>query len=130
MDHRQAGTTKARRKASERAAREEFKAHDDGEGTITIEHANAVPCPPGFGRALVDITAELQGAYEAFPVFNSGHEGLGVIEEEFIELRDEIFWGLKQAANPTAHRQKMRDEAVQLAAMAIRFMLDVCENPE
>jgi hypothetical protein len=52
----------------------------------------------------------------------SGHEGLAVIEEEFLELRLEVFWGKDPA--------KLREEAVQLAAMALRFLCDIAKRPE
>jgi len=66
--------------------------------------------------------------------FNSTHEGLAVIEEEFLELRDEVFWGEKRCkaefggANDweAAHRIKMRDEAIQTICMLVRFVQECC----
>lgn len=66
-------------------------------------------------RAMKLVLDELDQAEEKFGPFHSRHEGIAVIEEEFLELRDEVFWG-----DPT----KAKDEAVQLAAMALRFLVD------
>ena len=54
--------------------------------------------------------------------FHSGHEGYAVIKEEVDELWDEI---KEQHASPAC----LRTEAVHVAAMALRFLVDVCENP-
>ena len=70
-----------------------------------------------------DVLEELQSAEQAFRPMYSGHEGLAIIEEEFIELRTEVF--IKQKNRDV---QKMYKEAKQLAAMAIRFMVDVCDE--
>jgi hypothetical protein len=73
--------------------------------------------------------------YQKF--FNSTHEGYGVLMEEVKELEDEIFFGEKRAKNEAAklgvnldavrqhtariHRERIRTEAIQVAAMAIRI---------
>ena len=67
-----------------------------------------------------------QEAYDAatkFPPFNSAHEGLAVVLEEFEELKAEVF--KKQSEYDLV---KMRWEAVQLGAMAVRFIHDVLES--
>lgn len=51
----------------------------------------------------------------------SAHEGYAVILEELDELWDEI-----KAQTPD--RSKMRKEALQVAAMALRFVEDVCDK--
>ncbi len=67
-----------------------------------------------------DIEAEYTNARHKFPTeFNSYHEGYAIIKEELDELWDEIKgdqWNLK-----------LRDEAIQVAAMAIRFIIDCCK---
>lgn len=69
--------------------------------------------------------------------FNSAHEGYAVLLEEVEELKREVFWGrIDDGLNhsPADHaehrRQRMRAEAVQVAAMALRFIEDVCDAAE
>lgn len=77
--------------------------------------------PSKFPDAAVfmDVADELAGARQSFPVFNGAHEGYAVILEELDELWDEV----KSKGRTNA---RMYEEARQVAAMAIRFMLDVC----
>lgn len=74
------------------------------------------------------VVDELDWANERFGSFASKHEGLAVVEEEFLELRDEIFWGRNRvsiADDPDArHLYEIQVEAKQLAAMAIRLLMD------
>ena len=60
-------------------------------------------------------------ATRKFPKFNSAHEGYAVILEKLDELWNEV------KAN---HRPEAVKEAVQVAAMAVRFILDAGETPE
>ena len=64
---------------------------------------------------VMEVIAELDRATEKFGPFASPHEGIAIIEEEFLELRDAVFHGTPGEA---------RSEAVQVAAMAIRFLID------
>lgn len=59
---------------------------------------------------------ELARARENFPPFNSAHEGYAVILEELDEA-----WEAIKVNNIEAARQ----EIVQVAAMALRFLVDV-----
>ena len=64
---------------------------------------------------------EVVGAQAKFPrPFNSAHEGIAVIREEFDELWDEIKGNKAEGA-----RQRQMTEAIQLAAMAVRFLYDL-----
>jgi hypothetical protein len=63
---------------------------------------------------------ELNFAREYFPPFNSAHEGYAIILEEKDELWDEV----KRSKRDFA---KMRAEAIQVAAMALRMVEDVCD---
>lgn len=72
-------------------------------------------------EALEEILNELDNATEKFGPFNSAHEGLAVIQEEFEEFKSAVFWGVDQ----TGEESDPIDEAIQLAAMAIRFLIDV-----
>jgi hypothetical protein len=71
------------------------------------------------------VICELRSAREAFPCFASAHEGYAILLEEVDELWDEV----KKSPRKRDPR-KMRYEAVQVAAMAIRFLIDVCEDGE
>lgn len=75
----------------------------------------------GFEDALDDVVAEYYDATMKFGEFKSRHDALGIIEEEFLELRAAAFW---------PHKLKPEDddaytEAKQLAAMALRYMVDI-----
>jgi len=61
------------------------------------------------------IKRELETATKRHGPFNSGHEGWAVIQEEVDELWEAVKRNSKNAANR---------EAVQIAAMAVRFILD------
>jgi len=67
---------------------------------------------------LVDM--EIKRATSKNPAFNSCHEGYAVILEELDELKEEV-WLKKSRRNP----KRMKAEAVQVAAMAIRFIVDL-----
>ena len=71
--------------------------------------------------AINAIQEEFLRAAEKFAKFNSPHEGAAVIMEEWHELWDEV------KAN---NRVKARAEAVQLAAMALRFIVDIKDLQE
>lgn len=66
------------------------------------------------------IQAEYERANRKFPPFHSPHEALAIIEEEFEELRQEVF---KHSHQPSL----MAKEVVQVAAMCCKF-LDMLEG--
>jgi hypothetical protein len=67
---------------------------------------------------LREVADELARAQAKFGPMASGHEAVAVIEEEFLEFREAVFWG----------RGDPRAEAVQLAAMAVRYLVDVADR--
>lgn len=69
--------------------------------------------------AINEVSAELARAVRKFGAFHSGHEGYAVILEELDELWDEVKAKQQNVA-------MMRAEAAQVAAMALRFMIDLC----
>jgi hypothetical protein len=71
------------------------------------------------------VVQELRSATRHFRPFNSAHEGYSVILEECDELWDVI----KLAKRDTLSLSSMREEAIQVAAMAIRFVRDVIDRP-
>lgn len=74
-------------------------------------------------KAFDDVEAELKRALEKFPSFNSGHEGWAVIKEEL----DELFERVRLKQSTPDRDQLMYGEAMQVAAMAIRFMIEIPE---
>jgi hypothetical protein len=74
-----------------------------------------------YSRELRDVIEELDKALRKHPKFNSAHEGWAVIREEVDELWDEV-----KVRPAKRRRDKMRKEAIQVAAMALRFALEVC----
>ena len=69
-------------------------------------------------KALDDVQIELERALDRFPALNSFHEGYSVILEELDELWEEI-----KKKKPS--EIDMRKEACQVAAMALRFMMEL-----
>jgi hypothetical protein len=78
--------------------------------------------PENLRRFYRDVDQELTRAMERYPRMNSAHEAYAVILEELEELWQEI--KVKQAHHDHA---AMRKEAVQIAAMVARFVVDVLE---
>lgn len=68
---------------------------------------------------LIMMVAELHGGREKFGRYNSTHEGLGVIYEEWIEFRRDIMRN---------DDRKAVEEAIQLAAVALRFAMEFGGN--
>jgi hypothetical protein len=66
--------------------------------------------------ALHATRAEVLRATAKFGPFNSAHEGFAVLLEEVDELWDEVKGNNKSLA---------REEAIQVAAMAVRFLMDI-----
>ena len=62
--------------------------------------------------------------YKSHSKWNSAHEGYAVILEELDELWDEV-----KKSRLSRSQERLHDEARQVAAMAIRFMLDVAPAP-
>ena len=64
------------------------------------------------------ILDEHERALKKFGKFPTPHHGFAVTEEEFLEFRNEVFWGRDS--------DLMEQECVQLAAMVYRFLIDIC----
>ena len=71
-------------------------------------------------KLLSEVRAELFVAAGRYPPMQSAHEGYAVLLEEVDELWDEV--RVKQSNRDLL---AMRKEAIQVAAMAVRFLLDV-----
>ena len=79
------------------------------------------PLRPSNG-SLVDALKEVENEYRAefarYGAFHSYHEGYAVLLEEVDELWDEV-------KKRQQDREALRKEAMQIAAMALRFMVDL-----
>jgi hypothetical protein len=65
---------------------------------------------------------ELLRACRRFERMHSPHEAIAVIHEEFRELRRHVYGN-------TGRSPEAMVEAIQLAAMALRYVLDLAETP-
>ena len=86
---------------------------------------------------LLDIEEEFYSATNKFGEFNSAHEGWAVLLEEYDECREAlneigkiIKKNLWQEIKGKQRVGEMRKEAIQVAAMAMRFIYDVCNVKE
>ena len=75
-------------------------------------------------KILHEIESEYLSACGKFGKFNSAHEGFAVLKEEVDELWREV----KTKHYMLGRDKSMRDEAIQVAAMALRFIVDVCDK--
>lgn len=74
------------------------------------------------GRALRDVAAEMQRAAARHRPMAGPHEGWAVIKEEMDELWEHV-------RADTGRSEAAQQEAVQIAAMALRYITDVIEAP-
>lgn len=70
-------------------------------------------------KALKLVYQELTHAQESYPRFNSMHEGYAVLLEEVDELWEEV-----KKKQPLRESYIIEKECIQIAAMAIRIILD------
>lgn len=87
--------------------------------------ARKEPAPFGFRNtairdALAEVVGELREACTKHPRFASAHEGYAIILEELDELKEQVW-----RRNDYRDSRIMHEEALHVAAMAIRFMLEV-----
>lgn len=70
-------------------------------------------------KVAFDVVKELSRAQQKHPTpFNSAHEGYAIILEELDEVKEEVWKG-----NPNP--LELRAELVQVAAMAMRMIIDL-----
>lgn len=79
--------------------------------------------PTELDTVLASIKAELAEVMVKWPPMNSAHEGYGVLLEEVDELWDHV-----KTKQKNRDLTAMKKEAVQVAAMAIRFAIEVCNE--
>lgn len=68
-----------------------------------------------------ELSDELHRATTKHPAMHSPHEGHSVIREELDELWEHV-------RADTGHSPGARHEALQIAAMALRYIVDLCEE--
>lgn len=76
-------------------------------------------------EVLQRVIKELEYAMTMYPRFATAHEGSSVLREEFEEL-----WEHVKVRQGKRNVIAMREEAIQTAAMALRFAIEVCESDE
>ena len=87
-----------------------------------LTQQNLVTIRALYVAIMEDVLEELMRATIYAPM-HSAHEGHSIIEEEYEELKEHVF--TKQGKRDAI---AMRAEAVQLAAMALRFIHDVLDS--
>lgn len=75
------------------------------------------------GKFFTDASRELARARDAYTPFASAHEGYAVMLEEVDEL-----WSMVRLRPGQRDPVTMRRECVQIAAMAARFAIELCET--
>ena len=79
--------------------------------------------PRELSYAADDALSEAYVAGTKWPPFNSAHEGYAILLEELDELKAHVWTNQKRR-----DIDAMRVEAIQVAAMALRFIADVCNE--
>ena len=72
---------------------------------------------------MTEVLNELIRATRINKPFNSSHEGYAVILEEVDEL-----WAEVRKRRAERDKGRMREECIQIAAMAVRFINDICDS--
>lgn len=93
------------------------------EGLVGLRNASIGGILVDKQSALWVISTEYERAIGKFPPIKSAHEGYAIIKEEVDELWSEI------KHNPKDW-DAIKTEAIQVAAMAMRFLIDVCPDKE
>lgn len=78
-------------------------------------------------EVLEQVRVELEKITGLYPPYHSVYEGLALIEEEYEDLRNEVFNSSK-VCHPIRKLEGgpcLRHEAIQIAARAIRFARDL-----
>ena len=90
---------------------------------MTIEISDLKNLSDADARAIRAIAEELNRARGKFPRFKSAHEGWAVLLEEVDEL-----WEVVKSKGRI--RSRLQEEATQVGAMAIRFLVDIADKAQ
>jgi len=71
-----------------------------------------------------DTLVELGTATDKFPDMNSAHEGFAILKEEV----DELWEAVRMKQGSPERIKQIRKEAIQVAAMALRLIGDICDK--
>lgn len=91
---------------------------------VEAEVRGGFPVDTLIRDAIDNVELELRRAMEKFPPMHSAHEGYAVTLEELDELWQEV--QRKNDGSDPGRPAAMRKEAIQVAAMATRFVIDCC----
>jgi hypothetical protein len=82
-------------------------------------------------KILNEISIEYSRACISHTAFPTMHHGYAVIKEELDELWDEIKLNPNKMSdvNRKLWKQDVKREAIQISAMALRFVIDLCKEP-
>ena len=78
-----------------------------------------------YSRVQREVAEELDRALRKHGKMANAHEGYAVILEELDELWDEI-----KVRQSKRRPKKMKREANQVAAMAMRFVMEICNHAD
>lgn len=76
-----------------------------------------------LARVVNEVCEEVSSAMDNWPPMNSAHEAFAIMAEEVDELWDHVKTNQKRR-----DLSAMRKEAIQVAAMAVRFAVEVCNE--
>lgn len=91
--------------------------------TLLRAQVAAAPAVQVQDADVQQIVTEVNDACVKWPPFNSAHEGFAVLKEEVDELWDHVKVNQKRR-----DLTEMKKEAKQVAAMALRFMRECCDE--
>jgi hypothetical protein len=91
--------------------------HEGMKAPRTAAEQRVIDQTPALARILQEVFVESRKAIGKHPAQHSPHEGYAVLQEEVDELWDEI-------KADRGRQASARTEAVQVAAMAVRYILD------
>lgn len=74
-------------------------------------------------QAVIEALTQAKQGHAAWKPLNSAHEGFAVLKEEVDEL-----WDWVKTKQRNRDLQAMRQEAIQIAAMALRFAAEVSDE--
>lgn len=87
---------------------------------LNIKERNKLKGTTKIETAVEIVILELLRASSMYDDFPTMHHGLSVLEEEVHELRMEVYKSPKNR-----EPEKILEEAVQVGAMAVRFIVDI-----